>query len=134
MERDAEIAQIKHELEILRARYALYERWGRILRTFFMVGVPLAIFLIAAKLISTDPLMGVFFLGMCAVIGALFWLSGNGPVRWADVASMRGLPISMSPGIPHPYGPRGRTTSDARLIEGQIAEREQRLLELGVQP
>ena len=33
-DRDAEVGQIKRELEILRTRYALYRRMGRILNCF----------------------------------------------------------------------------------------------------
>lgn len=37
MDREAEIAQLTHELDILRKRLALYERWGRVLKIFFII-------------------------------------------------------------------------------------------------
>ena len=148
MDRETEIAQIRHELEILRSRHALYEKWGRILRIFFMIWVPLfavAVLALLVKLFLNDAAIGVLGLLMGVIvsaIAALLWLARNrnppaGRRRsgWIDLASPLTRPFGLYPGVfaPHPYinrnvGPR----SDAELIEQQIAEREQRLAELGV--
>lgn len=131
MERDAEIAQIRHDLEILRARHASYERWGKVLRAFFVYVPPLTVLVIAAILFMDDPLAGVFAVGLGGAIIAFLWLAGDRRVHWIDVASLRVSPFSMAPGIP--FAAR-RSVSDALMIEEQIAERERRLLELGVGP
>jgi hypothetical protein len=131
VERDAEIAQIQHDLQILRARHASYERWGKVLRAFFVYLPPLTVLLIAAILFMGDPLMGVFVLGLGAAIVALIWLAGDRRVRWIDVASQHMTLFIIGPGIPFTMR---RSASDALLIEEQIAERERRLLELGVSP
>jgi hypothetical protein len=134
MDRDAEIIQINHDLDVLRARYATYERSARMLRIVFMVWLPLVAILILAailKVFIVDALMGSFFAGMVGAVCLLLWLlCGLDPrdIRWIDVASAQLSPFSMNPLIPFPYFRRG---SDARMIKKQIDQREQRLRELG---
>jgi hypothetical protein len=133
MDRDVEIAQIIHELGVLRNRYALYERGARMLRTTFLVWVPLVVVLILGaifKVIVADTLMGAFFLGIVVVPSALMWfLVGldRRRTRWIDIASMQTSPFGMYammlPGHAH-------RSSDASLIEDQIAQREHRLAQL----
>jgi cytochrome bd-type quinol oxidase subunit 2 len=138
MDRNAEIARIRHELDILRARYATYERWGRVLRIFFMIWTPLFFALAAALIVKAfmaDPFMGGFFAVLAVVACLLLWLT-RGPNsslpflrgRWVDAASSMGAGISLYPGV---ASVRLTRRSDAREIEDQIAERERRLAELG---
>ena len=71
MDRDAEIAQINRELEILRDRYALYERMGRMLRVFFLALIPvvaIGALVLAIKFFLVDPLYGLFFVGGVLIV------------------------------------------------------------------
>jgi hypothetical protein len=126
MDRDAEIAEIRRELDILRTRYALYAEWGRILKIFFTIGVPLMAVggaVTAIAIFGTDALLAAFFVFMIAVMAAVIWLimnlgvGGRAP-GWIDLASPPARFTITSP-------------SDARVIETQIAARERRLAELG---
>ena len=72
MERDMEIAQLKHDLEILRTRYAGYQRLAIILKSVFMAaGLILAIGALAAavKLVMADALYGLFCLAALLIFG-----------------------------------------------------------------
>jgi hypothetical protein len=142
MDSDAEIERLRHELDILRTRLALYERWGRVVRVVFLIWAPLVGALVVlglVKLVRYDPYMGGFFVALTLIIGAIFWLSRDpaaahrraGRSFWTDVVAPPPWPHGFAPGIPPFYG-WGRRSSDAELIERQIAEREQRLAELGV--
>jgi hypothetical protein len=138
MDRDAEIARIRHELDVLRTRYSTYERWGRVLRIFFMIWTPLFLVVVAALIIKAflaDPFMGGFFAALAVVACLVLWLTRapQSPFpllrgRWVDAASSLGMGISLYPGVVS-FGLTQR--SDAQEIEQQIAEREQRLVELG---
>ena len=138
MDRNAEIARIRHELDILRARYATYERWGRVLRIFFMIWTPLFLVLVAALIVKAflaDPFMGGFFAALAVVACLLLWLTRDRnsslPLlrgRWVDAASSMGAGISLYPGV---ASLRLTRRSDAREIEDQITKRERRLAELG---
>jgi hypothetical protein len=141
MERDAEIAQIMHELEILRARYALYAKWGRIVKVFLMAWLPLfaiAVVAMIAKAFLYDVVIGGFFAGMTLIVAGLIWwvvktsASERSRFRWIDL-------VSPLPRFSAPYGDFrsfvfGSRLSDACLIEQQISERERRLAELGAVP
>jgi hypothetical protein len=133
MNRDAEVDQIKRELEILRTRYTLYGRMGRVLKVFFMVWTPMfAIVLLAidVKFIRDDSLSGIFFLGVLLVFGLLIIrLIQVRKFRWIDFASSRIYGDRLNPYFA--YRNFGRYKSDAQLIEEQIAERERRLSDLG---
>jgi hypothetical protein len=66
MDIDAEIDRINRDLEILRARYALYGRMGQVLKVFFVVAMPLfaiGVLALAVKLILLDTLSGNIFRG-----------------------------------------------------------------------
>jgi hypothetical protein len=135
MDRDAEVAEIKRELEILRARHALYAKWGRVLKAFFMVWAPLFVlcYLAVAVTVSQfDAVYGAFFATMTLVItGSMYWLLRTPPgyrdrrFGWIDLASP---PIRFA----------NRYTDIRSYLlrwgpsEEQIAAREQRLMELGV--
>jgi hypothetical protein len=141
MDRADEIAQLKHELDILRTRYALFEKWGRVLRIFFMLWVPAfaaVVVLVLVKVYLYDALTGLFAASFAAAAAAIFWFVSRDvrPVRyrrWIDISSSALLfPWTFFPAAPYP-SPGGRP-SDAQLIERQIAEREQRLAELDARP
>jgi carbon starvation protein CstA len=133
MEGDAEIDQIKRELALLQARYALYGRAARMLRGFFIVLIvlmPLVVLVCAIRLFLFDALYGLFFVAMVIVFAvAITLFLKSSRFRWLDLASQFGC------GILNPYffypdaGPRPR--SDAQFLEMQIADRERRLSELG---
>lgn len=136
MDRDTEIAKIKRELDILRARHQLFARWGGILKSFFTIIVPLlAIALAVAEVIlaGADPGPAAMFVVLTIVLCAIIYLifSARDPRRgWIDFAS---------PAIAFAYPLRrldaiifGGRPSDAVVIEEQILERERRLAELGV--
>jgi hypothetical protein len=133
MERDIEIAQIKHALEILRARYAGYQRLARILKSVFLAaGLTLTIGALAAavKLFIVDALYGLFCLAALLIFGpALVWMIRLTGLRWIDLAAprMRGIyhPDFFSPDCP----PRP-SRSEAEMTQQQIAAYEQRLSEL----
>jgi hypothetical protein len=138
MDRDTEIAKIKRELDILRARHQLFARWGGILKSFFTIFAPLfAIALAVAEVVlaGADPGLAAIFVVLTIVLCAIIYLivSPRDPRRgWIDLAS---------PAIAFAYPPRGLDAlifggrpSDALVIEEQIADRERRLLELGVNP
>jgi hypothetical protein len=133
MERDMEIAQLQHDLEILRARYAGYQRLATILKSIFMAaGLILAIGALAAavKLVMADALYGAFCLPALLIFApALVWIIRSTGLRWIDLAAprMRGIyhPDFFSPDCP----PRP-SRSEAELTQQQIAAYEQRLSEL----
>jgi hypothetical protein len=137
MDRDAEIDQINRELDILRARYALYERMGRILKVYFAVITPLiagAVLALAIKFILMDALSGAFLAGVLLVLGLMIFLRvRDSNLRWIDVASW--IPRTTNPYFYRPSTSNlgfflGRLPSDARIIEQQIVDRRQRLVEL----
>jgi hypothetical protein len=119
MDRNAEIAQINHELDILRERRATHERSERRLRLFFLW--LLIVFLpILGTIFYQDPLAGLFIGGLAVVMcmAALLWYSLDPNSRWILTVTSSGI------------SPRMRVY-DARVIDEQITEREQRLAELG---
>ena len=145
MDRDAEIETIKHQLEMLRERQALYRRWGRVLRIFFMIGMPLFAIVVAGLLIKlsmSDPFMGGFVTVLAALAALLLWITrdrkpktpGLWQNRWTDLASLPPSRFgSAFSTIPVRLGLIGRAgRPEAQAIEEQIAAREQRLGELGV--
>jgi len=122
--RDAEIDQVKRDLDNLRARYASYDRVGRVWRIFFIVATPpiaIGVLAFAIKQILADMLSGVFLLGLLVICALLIvWPVYLFDIRWIDVASSRVI-----------YPQRvAWWKSDARLLEDQIAECEQRLSKL----
>ena len=131
MERDAEIAQIKRDLEILRARHALYERWGRILKVFFVVWAPVLIIIsivaLALRLAAFGAVYSGLFLGLFAVVAAILWLFHYAPS--ADLFQLRWIDLASAPLFGSSFSFR---RNDVQMIEEQIAERERRLAELGV--
>jgi hypothetical protein len=116
---DAEArAKIEHELEILRTRYALMQKWGRITQWFFVIttGV-IALIAICAFVIGNVEVGGVCLLVLLAVAFCAVYQWGR---RWIDMISPP----------PRAWRTWPTTTSEARAIEMMIAEREQRLHDL----
>src|SRR2546429_6606120 len=90
-----EIAQIDHELEILRSRQALVARWDRITKVYCAITLPviagLSTVLVYAW--SSDILMAAFIFGMAAVVAALMWVIGG----WTIGQRSSAPPLSRSP-------------------------------------
>jgi hypothetical protein len=100
MHRDTETAQIKHDLEILRARYALYERTGRILKALapvcaalLSVGAVVALI----KIFERDVVFGTIFVTVVLVCVWIFW-----PTFSFDKS--RGMNFKNIPELEWPYG------------------------------
>jgi hypothetical protein len=122
----AEIAKIEHELEILRTRYATFERWAKVAK-WFVIGVAV---IVSATIIGYglihDLLVAVLMIFVIVVIAAAFYLTGDyRNLRWIDG-------ISHPPGWPREIGwfPYRGPASEAIAIESMIAGREARLAEL----
>lgn len=117
MSDDEDRARIEHELEILRTRYALMEKWARITQWFFVIacGV-LAIVAIVAFMMGDPEIGGVCLLAVCGTAFFVLWFWNGG---WIDM-------ISATPTELRTWG----TPSEARAIETMIAEREGRLQDL----
>jgi hypothetical protein len=143
-----EIAQIKHELEILRSHQALVARWERVTKIFVAVVLPgIAILLAALVYASTsDVVFGIYILAIGAVAAAalrlVMWLLGRNsrPPRPSHLP--RDYPAHMMPDRrkPSQFYPFGlllgpfsfdrNEKSEAETIRDMIALREQRLAEL----
>ncbi|MEA2951264.1 MAG: hypothetical protein QOJ96_784 [Alphaproteobacteria bacterium] len=126
-----ELEQIEHELEVLRSRYAIMERWGRVLKAFYLVFLPLAASGIAIYALMDDVVVGLFIIGIVLAVAAIIWFSRDAPknpsalpVRWIDMASPNG------PWNNYFLYQAARFPSEARAIEEMIAARETRLAEL----
>jgi hypothetical protein len=129
MDRDAEIAEIRRELGILRARHSLYAKCGRVLKAFFGIVAPVTTIVLAVAVVTfggADPVMAGFGAALLVVVcAAVYWITNAR--GWINLASP----------VPR-FGYLSTTSlfstraSDALMIEGQIAERERRLTELGV--
>ncbi|MFZ0424528.1 MAG: hypothetical protein WAL80_16755 [Xanthobacteraceae bacterium] len=133
VERDAEIAQLKRELEILQARYARYRRSAQMLKGFCLAFVPGLALVLAIKLFLFDTLYSLFFVGAVLLYVAVISRFDD---RWIDVVSYFGFhSILLGPDVYNPYfyypNVRPRPCSDAELLEWQIGDRERRLSELG---
>ena len=76
---ETEIERIERELDILRARYALFQKSATAMRIVLAVGVPISLAVLAILLsptLRTDPLYGSFVLGLpIVIIGLLVWIS-----------------------------------------------------------
>ncbi len=135
MDREAEIEKINHELDILRARHTLYAKYGRVWKVFVMPLFAAALVAVAIMIFLFDAAYGVFFAAITmTAVGFVVWYSrgphGYGGRRygWIDLASPTRFTNRYTDlgSFLFRSGP-----SDAQMIEEQIAEREQRLLELG---
>jgi hypothetical protein len=137
-ESSAEIAQLEHELAILRSRHAIMERSIRVLKVFFAALVPLLAITVAALIIYAfiDIVVGLFIVGISAVVAILSWIGRDTespraalprPLRWSDKVS---FPVGLSSGAWLSFNPR----SEVEIIEEMIALREERLTELNRAP
>ena len=135
MEREAEINQIKRDLEILQSRYAQYCRIAGILRAAFTVLMPLSLIgalVLAVKIFLFDALYGVLFVAALLIfVPAMIWLIKSTRLRWIDLAALQ------LRGTYHPDFFNLDTSlhrgarSEAELTEQQISALERRLSELG---
>ena len=109
---EAEIERIEHELEILRTRYALFEKWGRITKVFLATVIPASLILIvvlSVRAIPNDLVFGLFIGGMiCVAVGLLWFGVRLGPLcpnpraqnwRAIDMVSPQPYPSDFSRGI-----------------------------------
>jgi hypothetical protein len=133
---ETETERIKRELDILRARYALFQKCAKVMKLVLAVGIPLCLAVLIVLLLPTlrtDPLFGGFVLALTIVLGGLFfWLNGRphpeGPRNALDGWRMIDF---ASPLRVYPYSRRWTGPfSEAQTIEDMIAAREQRLAEL----
>jgi hypothetical protein len=116
-----EIARIEHELDILRSRYAIFQRWAKIAKWFF-IGLAMTLLLALVGYGTVyDPLAAVIVSMIFLMIGGGLYLTGNvtGRDRWIDIAAP---------------GPAYGRQSEATAIETMIADREKRLAEIKARP
>jgi hypothetical protein len=125
-----ERAQIEHELEMLRTRYALMMRWGRVKNIFVR---PVSAIAVAGTLLyvfAVDVELGINIIGVAAVaVGALS--IGHNTIHRRDRDH-----VVLPPSKFYPLTSFSRTWSfpkrkgAAEAIEEMIASREKRLAEL----
>lgn len=116
---ETEVAKIERELDMLRARYGIMQRGAALTRRAVFAGTAVVAAFCLYALVIGDVLAIAMSLVSLAVI-AILAIAGRGRLRWIDIAS--------PPLYPY-WSPQAR--SEARVIEDMIAEREQRLRELG---
>jgi hypothetical protein len=115
---EMEIASIERELEILRSRYSLMQRWAAVTKhAALAAGVLIFIFLVTAIvwaiMIGNSRALAV---GVPLLLVLLLFVVGLwGRVRWIDVIA---------------WGPRFVRENEAHAIERMICEREARLKRL----
>ncbi len=125
-----EITRIEHELDILRSRYATFQRWAKITK-WYVIGLAVTILLGLLALVGSglvyDPLAAVVISGIFLLIGGGLYLTRDKEHRWIDA-------VSIPPGWPwgrmFNIGPK----SEAEAIETMITERERRLAEIKARP
>jgi hypothetical protein len=124
-----EIARIEHELDILRSRYAIFRRWARITKWYFIALAVIVPSFVVTYAPFDDPLAVVIVAGIVIVIGAGLYLARDRDYRWIDA-------VSPPPGWPrgNGFGPWSGPKSEAEAIETMIAEREARLAEIKNRP
>jgi hypothetical protein len=134
---EMEIHRLEHELQILRARYALFAKCARIMKVFCAVVIPLTGVLLVVLILRAFPedvTAALFFIGIYTSTAAIIiWLCLSrsppvgGPRHWLDAPRMIDL---ISPQRPFPGYRRTGPFSEAQAIERMITVREQRLAEI----
>ena len=126
-----EVAQIEHELEILRTRHALMARWGRVERVFVAIVLPVcAIALVGAFLYALviDIVVGLYIIGVSVVAaGALWVVCGTTRHRERDRTTLppsQFYPAGLAFSRAWYFPPQ---KSEVETIEDMIALREKRL-------
>jgi len=114
----SEAAQIERELEILRSRYALMERSAKVAKIGFIVF--LAIMAALAVLAIAVGNMPALFMSLAILVIAALSVLLYPNARWIDIVT------------PEPFaaGRFSHRTSEAEIVETQIADREQRLAQI----
>ena len=124
---ETEIERIERELDILRARYELFQKSATAMRIVLGVGIPTSLAVLAVLLLPrlrADPLYGGFALALpIAIIGLVAWIS------WRESPGGRMIDFVSMFGRGHGFAWTG-ALSEADGIEQMIAAREQRLAEL----
>jgi hypothetical protein len=134
---ETEIQRIEHELQILRARYALFAKCARVMKVFCAVVIPLTGVLLVVLILRAFPedvIAAFFFIGMYIFVAAIItwlWLSMSppegGPRHWLDPPRMIDL---VSPQRMVWEFRRTWPFSEAQAIERMITVREQQLAEI----
>jgi hypothetical protein len=114
----SEAAQIERELEILRSRYALMERSAKVAKIGFIVFLATMVVL-AGVGIAVGNMVAVFVTLAILVIAVLLVVAYPN-ARWIDIVT------------PERFAQRSfsHRTSEAEIVETQIADREQRLAQI----
>jgi hypothetical protein len=116
-----EVAQLQHELAMLRERYAIIERNGRRVRVFcLLTPIPLAFVVVYA--LWKDFLAAAFALAFIALVAILLRLlrtERTETFRWIDFGTPSPSISEFAPG-----------PSEARKVEAAIAQREARVREI----
>src|SRR3569623_1040057 len=117
MDRDTEIAEIRRELDILRARHALFAKWGRVMPGCAILAATAGVVFGRAEQ-AIALILATLMIVFCAIVYFIF--SPRDQRRgWIDLAS---------PAIGFAYPPKSigalfaARPSDALIIEEQIAE------------
>jgi hypothetical protein len=126
-----EIARIEHELDILRSRYAIFERWAKIMKWF---SISLAVVVTAAIVgygIVRDPLVAAVMALVVVVIGgAIYLIRDSSAYRWIYLTRASSADRWIDSVSPSPGWRCGGPKSEAAAIETMIAEREARLADI----
>jgi hypothetical protein len=110
-----ETAKIEHELDILRSRYAIFQRSARIMKWYIIALAVIAASAGVGYSLAYDPLVAAIIVVVVAVVGVAFYLTRGQAPRLIDFTSP---------------GPDYARISEAAAIETMIAEREARLADI----
>ena len=115
-----EVAQLQHELAMLRERHAIIERNGRRIRVFCLL-TPIPLAFVAVYALWKDFVAAAFALAFVAIVAILLRLlrtERTETFRWVDFGTPSPSISEFAPG-----------PSEARKVEAAIAQREARLRE-----
>jgi hypothetical protein len=114
----SEAAQIERELEILRSRYALMERSAKVAKIGFIAFLAIMAALAIVGVAAGNVL--VVFVTLAVLVFATLLVVAYPNARWIDIVT------------PERFAQRSfsHRTSEAEIVETQIADREQRLAQI----
>ena len=125
-----ERARIEHELDILRTRYSLMMRWGRVKNIFVRLVSAIAVAGTLLYVFAIDVELGINIIGAAAVAAGALWI-GRDTIHGRERDH-----VALPPSKFYPLTSFSRTWSfpkrkgAAETIEDMIASREKRLAEL----
>ena len=125
-----ERARIEHELEMLRTRYALMMRWGRVKSIFVRLVSAIAVAGTLLYVFAIDVELGINIIGAAAVAAGALWIRRN------TIHRRERDHVVLPPSKFYPLTSFSRTWSfpkrkgAAEAIVDTIALREKRLAEL----